>query len=436
MTSTTTPTTTTRKATKRARRSGNGPTKADLEQRALDATAAADAARAETEELRAQLDDVLERLGQPGPVGPPPTDDHLPLSGEDLARFTELCRRPFPASAMGVLNRSWCRECSAMRGRGAHCKTHSWVQTGKCPWTYTAGDGSTVQCQGDHTWAVNHFTYVGHAALTRRLLEIDPGWDADWVAKTPSGNPDLISTESAVMAWMRLTLCGITHMDIGVADRGNRNSLQDLYGNALRRCAMRFGIALELWSKEELEDFAPPGEDPGDPDAPPAGEVEEELASPADLAELNDEIALIADDKTRAAVRRHIRRHIRKGEQMTKPELGDALAYVKTQIETGDESGQEPPGDAATGDPTEQASPDPGGQDDGQAPASPDSGSTDDTAVALERVEARLLTFTGPAAQALKTALEDCDLWPPRDHPDELPAVWEVMNETEAELAE
>lgn len=87
--------------------------------------------------------------------------------------------------------------------------------------------------------------YVGHAAITDRLLEVDPAWSWEPLALTPEGLPQL---DRVGNLWIRLTICGVTR--IGVGDGKNA---KELIGDALRNAAMRFGVALDLWSKDELE---------------------------------------------------------------------------------------------------------------------------------------------------------------------------------------
>lgn len=87
--------------------------------------------------------------------------------------------------------------------------------------------------------------YVGHAAVTDRLLEVDPSWSWEPMATDEDGLP---KTDKAGNLWIRLTVLGVTR--IGVGD--GRNA-KECIGDALRNAAMRFGVALDLWSKEELE---------------------------------------------------------------------------------------------------------------------------------------------------------------------------------------
>lgn len=90
--------------------------------------------------------------------------------------------------------------------------------------------------------------YVGHAAVTDRLLLVDPHWSWEPFALDERGLPAL---DKAGNLWIRLTICGVTR--IGVGDGKNA---KEIIGDAIRNAAMRFGVALDLWAKEDLTEFA------------------------------------------------------------------------------------------------------------------------------------------------------------------------------------
>ncbi|HET6916183.1 MAG TPA: hypothetical protein VFH56_08850 [Acidimicrobiales bacterium] len=89
--------------------------------------------------------------------------------------------------------------------------------------------------------------YVGHAATTDRLLSVDPEWTWEPVAFGPDGLP-AFTTGASKGLWIKLTVCGVTRYGFG-----DGNSVKECIGDAIRNAAMRFGVALDLWSKEELE---------------------------------------------------------------------------------------------------------------------------------------------------------------------------------------
>ena len=95
--------------------------------------------------------------------------------------------------------------------------------------------------------------YVGHAAVTDRLLTVDPEWTWDFAETDPAtGKPSLRhSIDPDGNLWIRLTICGVSR--IGVGDGKNA---KERIGDAIRNAAMRFGVALDLWAKENLVEFA------------------------------------------------------------------------------------------------------------------------------------------------------------------------------------
>jgi hypothetical protein len=86
--------------------------------------------------------------------------------------------------------------------------------------------------------------YVGHAATTDRLLAVDPSWTWEPAALDEHGLPALQGRN----LWIKLTVCGVTRWGVG-----DGASVKEAIGDAIRNAAMRFGVALDLWSKEELE---------------------------------------------------------------------------------------------------------------------------------------------------------------------------------------
>jgi hypothetical protein len=89
--------------------------------------------------------------------------------------------------------------------------------------------------------------FVGHAAVTDRLLTVDPHWSWEPFALGADGLPAVVGGN----LWIRLTVCGVTR--IGVGDGKNA---KECIGDAIRNAAMRFGVALDLWAKENLVEFA------------------------------------------------------------------------------------------------------------------------------------------------------------------------------------
>ena len=109
-------------------------------------------------------------------------------------------------------------------------------------------------CGGYHaTSKVIHLSYVGHAALTDRLLDADPSWNWEPLALTAEGLPKFDANGGL---WIKLTVDGVTRLGYGNAEAkpyseaGARE--KEVIGDALRNAAMRFGAALDLWHKGKL----------------------------------------------------------------------------------------------------------------------------------------------------------------------------------------
>jgi hypothetical protein len=106
--------------------------------------------------------------------------------------------------------------------------------------------------------------FVGHAALTDRLLDADPGWNWEPLAMSERGLP-VRDDEGGL--WIRLTVCGVTRLGYGHAgSKQGGDAVKELIGDALRNAAMRFGAALDLWHKGSLHVEAQV--DTGPPPAP------------------------------------------------------------------------------------------------------------------------------------------------------------------------
>ncbi|WP_052418079.1 hypothetical protein [Pseudooceanicola atlanticus] len=110
-----------------------------------------------------------------------------------------------------------------------------------------------IRCQQCGQWhhpQVQHLDYVGHAALTDRLLDCDPNWNWEPVAFSDNGTPLL--DENGGM-WIKLTVCDQTRLGYGHPDgKKGGDAIKEVIGDALRNAAMRFGAALDLWHKGDL----------------------------------------------------------------------------------------------------------------------------------------------------------------------------------------
>lgn len=153
---------------------------------------------------------------------------------EDIELLAKL-REPFPAHHISKLPKETKSQADA---RKADKSLIVW----KCQ-----------ECGGAHHKDAVHLDYVGHAALTDRLLDTDMAWNWEPVAFDDRGLP---AFDQQGGLWIRLTVHGVTrlgygsaahkpHMEVGAREK-------EVIGDALRNAAMRFGAALDLWHKGDL----------------------------------------------------------------------------------------------------------------------------------------------------------------------------------------
>ena len=157
---------------------------------------------------------------------------------------------PFPESAISMLPKPTAAQTDAVKRdfkAGIRCKI----------------------CGAWHHPDVIHLPYVGHAALTARLLEVDPLWD--WEAMALEGGLPKYDENGGL--WIYLKICGMTRKGYGHAGgKVGGDATKEIIGDALRNSAMRFGCALDLWFKGDLplstlpSEETPPVADPPDVD--------------------------------------------------------------------------------------------------------------------------------------------------------------------------
>lgn len=174
-------------------------------------------------------------------------------------------REPFPSHQISKLPKETKKqreEREADRSKGINCQV----------------------CGGWHHRNAVHLDYVGHAALTDRLLDADPSWSWE-----PAAFRDgLPAFDQSGGLWIKLTIGGVTRLGYGHAatkpnmDPGARE--KETIGDALRNAAMRFGAALDLWHKGDLH-LDEPSEDGADkPKADPPKSPAQPQESAAVLA--------------------------------------------------------------------------------------------------------------------------------------------------------
>lgn len=96
--------------------------------------------------------------------------------------------------------------------------------------------------------------FVGHADITRILIEIDPHWR--WVPIAWDNGRPVIHVENGIATmWGELQLLGQARLGVGSVRADKADLDKELVGDFLRNAAMRFGICLSLWTKQEWDDL-------------------------------------------------------------------------------------------------------------------------------------------------------------------------------------
>ncbi len=96
--------------------------------------------------------------------------------------------------------------------------------------------------------------FVGHADITRILIEIDPLWSYEpcgW----DNGRPAIHVENGMATMWAYLIVHGKKMLGVGSVRADKPELHKELIGDFLRNASMRFGISLSLWTKNEWEDL-------------------------------------------------------------------------------------------------------------------------------------------------------------------------------------
>lgn len=190
----------------------------------------------------------------------------------DTTAAVEL-RKPFDPTQIGKLPRITCGACRDNKQTKV-CDRHT-----------------KTECNVCHNWITSahmHLDYVGHAAVTSRLLEVDPNWN--WEPPTAE-ELERLPKQAANGMWIALTINGVRRFGYGTSERADADSIKILIGDAIRNAAMRFGVALDLWSKEDLAPGSTEssGEQPATaPPAPPEPTGRDWLQETKHIAESDD----------------------------------------------------------------------------------------------------------------------------------------------------
>lgn len=295
----------------------------------------------------------------------------------DVRSPLEQLRKPFPPETIGKLPKVTCRDCS---NRNATCQNHQKRDCAVCGnWISTS-----------HI----HLDYVGHAEVTDRLLTVDPEWnwepaahDVDpqvLAAAVATGNPEIVQQviESSppkfvrdqqgrpIGLWIKLTVDGMTRRGFGSVTEGSFEAEKQLIGDALRNAAMRFGVALDLWSKSELESAVTDEASPEPPAQAPATQPPPAQRTPVD--EETDKLAKELAERVRTTspigeqekLKSHLRGQFGDPMHMDPAKLPEAIAIAKAWPPP---PSVPSPVDESTEEATRGDAPDPG-QVDGAAP--------------------------------------------------------------------
>lgn len=199
-------------------------------------------------------------------------------------------------------------------------------------------------CGGWHHKDVVHLDYVGHAALTDRLLECDPFWNWEPVSFDERGQP-LLDQNGGM--WIKLTVCGHTRLGYGHPDgkRGG-DAIKEVIGDALRNAAMRFGAALDLWHKGDLHAIEGPSEGEATVTEEAKPESSQQQVSPAERV----------SDQMITAIRKNGADAVQASPQFQqdfprlKKEAPEFAARVEAEIETWNKANKAAPSSLITDD--------------------------------------------------------------------------------------
>lgn len=124
--------------------------------------------------------------------------------------------------------------------------------------------------------------FVGHADVTKMLIEIDPLWSWEPAAFDSDGLPAYrVENGMAHMAgW--LTIHGVRRLGIGSVQHNKGDLMKELVSDFLRNAAMRFGVCLSLWTKQEWHDL-------GDKPAPTPAPAKADKPKPSGKKPLSEE---------------------------------------------------------------------------------------------------------------------------------------------------
>ena len=173
--------------------------------------------------------------------------------------------------------------------------------------------------------------FVGHADVTKMLIEIDPEWTWEPTAFDANGLPAYrVENGMAHMAgW--LTILGVRRLGIGSVMHNKPDLLKELISDFIRNASMRFGVCLSLWTKQEWDDVS---HTPTTSAPKPAPVAKVEPAKPSDpLVSMDNIKRFVEACKTAGLNHEHVAKSAKldladlKESQM--PQLREAFAKAK-----------------------------------------------------------------------------------------------------------
>lgn len=190
--------------------------------------------------------------------------------------------------------------------------------------------GQCDVCGGYHGLPALHLDYVGHAALTDRLLDVDPAWSWEPLSLDERGLPALDKDGGL---WIKLTVCGVTRLGYGDAQgKTGGDAMKERIGDALRNAAMRFGAALDLWHKGVLH-VDEEAETKPEPKAPAKPAAKPPAQKPLTDMEIDDVMLAMVESSDLDDLKQVFGPAYQKANAAQRPKLKDAYDRRKAQLE-------------------------------------------------------------------------------------------------------
>jgi hypothetical protein len=96
--------------------------------------------------------------------------------------------------------------------------------------------------------------FIGHADVTRILIEIDPLWSWEPI-EWDGGKPAMYIENDMLTMWGRLTVHGKSVIGVGTVKASAIEASKQVIGDFIRNSSMRLGLGLSLWTKQEWTDL-------------------------------------------------------------------------------------------------------------------------------------------------------------------------------------